>query len=813
MAKELKKTFLKITGMHCAACAGTIEKALKKVRGVKSASVNFAVEKATVEHDESVKQDDLESAVARVGYGVIRPEEEKVKKESGALRLKVIGMDNPHCLATVDTALKTLKGITEKELSVNEKAIINYDTKVVSADEIKKAIKSAGYEPVEEEERAETSDREREARQKEIKSLKNAFLLSLILSIPVFILSFPEWFRIMIPYHNLVLLVLAGIVQFFVGWRFYRGAWTALKAKSANMDSLIAIGTSAAFFYSLFVVFFPDIFDSKTYFDTSALIITFIVLGKWIEAVVKGKAGEAIRKLIGLQPRKATVVRDGMEAEIPVEEVNVGDIVIIKPGEKFPVDGIVVQGASSVDESMITGESIPVGKKLGDIVIGATINKHGMLKFRATKVGKDTALAQIIKLVEEAQASKAPIQRLADAVSGYFVPVVIGAGILSFVVWMLAGQQFVFALSIFIAVLIIACPCALGLATPTAILVGTGKSAEKGILIKNAEALEQVHKVNTIVFDKTGTLTKGEPVVTNVIVANEKYSEDEIVKIAAIAEKGSEHPLGDAIVNEAVKRGLKIPDADSFSAIEGMGVEAKHGRYEILLGNKALMKKRGHNPAFLENILENVESQGRTAVIVSFKKRLIGIIGIADTLKDGSKEAVIGLKAMGKEVLMITGDNERTAKAIANEAGIDDVLANVLPSQKVKKIKELQAQGKVVAMVGDGINDAPSLAQADVGIAIGAGTDVALETGSIVLIKSDLRDVSKAIKLSEYTLRKIKQNLFWAFVYNIIGIPIAAGVIYPFTGFLLNPVIAAMAMAFSSVSVVGNTLLMKVKKV
>lgn len=804
---ETKKHRIKITGMHCATCAATIEKALKKTKGVKSASVSFAAESASVEFDPKVvSENELESAVTSVGYGVIKEEGKGTE-----VRLKVIGMDNPHCVSQVDAALSTLKGISKKELFVNERAIITFDASKINLEKIKKAIKSAGYEAVEEG----FVDIEKEARERELRNWRNDFIIALVFTIPIVILSLPIYFTkyiALLPFSkttlHYALFALTTPVQIYAARRFYRGAGVAIKARSANMDTLVATGTSAAYIYSALVTFLPQIFKGEVYYDVSGVIITLILLGKYLEALMKGKASEAIKKLMGLQPKKARVIRKGKEVEINADEVQVGDIVLIRPGEKVPVDGVVIEGHSSVDESMITGESIPVEKKKGDTLIGATINKHGMLKFRATKVGKETVLQQIIKLVEEAQASKAPIQRLADLVSSYFVPVVITIAVISFIVWLIAGQPFVFALGTLIAVLIIACPCALGLATPTAIMVGTGKGAEKGILIKSGEALETAHKLTTIVLDKTGTLTKGQPSVTN-IIAFKGFKENEILTFAAIAEKGSEHPLGEAIVNEAINRKIRIPDADSFTAVPGKGVKAKYKGKNILLGTRKLIGKISSD---IESKLQELENQGKTAMLVSIDKNVVGIVAVADTLKENSKEAIERMKKMNLEIIMITGDNKRTANAIAKQLGIENVLAEVLPEDKEKEIKKLQKQGKTVAMVGDGINDAPALAQADIGIAIGAGTDVALETGSIVLIKNDLRDVVTSIDLSRFTIRKIKQNLFWAFFYNSAGIPIAAGVLYPFTGFLLNPIIAAAAMALSSISVLGNSLLMRLYK-
>ncbi|MFH1229646.1 MAG: heavy metal translocating P-type ATPase [Candidatus Aenigmatarchaeota archaeon] len=727
----MKKTTISISGMHCASCAQKIEANLRKLKGIKSANVNIATERATIEFNEKViSEDKITTLIEKLGYGIIR--------ESGE---------------------------------------------------------------------GDVADKEKSEKKGEINKLKRLFLFSLALSVPIFIISMVlEWVGIMIPDKNIILLALSTPVQFIAGYRFYRGTFLSLKAKTASMDTLIAIGTSAAYFYSLVVVLLPQLnLGDMVYFETSAILITFIILGKWLEAVTKGKASDAIKKLMGLQPKTATVIRNEKEMQIQIKDVIIGDIVIVKPGQKIPVDGVVMEGLSSVDESMITGESIPVEKSKGYKVIGGTINKHGSFRFRATKIGSDMILSQIIKLVEDAQGSKAPIQRLADMVSGYFVPAVIAIAIISFSVWYFVfGQTFVFSLGIFIAVLIIACPCALGLATPTAIMVGTGKGAENGILIKGAEALENAHKLTTIVFDKTGTLTKGKPEVTNIVEIGKLRSKD-ILKYAAIAERDSEHPLAEAINNKAKEEKLKVPKATDFKAIPGYGITAKHGRTTILFGNRKLMQKYRIRIEKDEEI-NMLESEGKTVMILALDKRAVGLIAVADTLKEFSKDAVDKLHKMGKEVIMITGDNRRTADAIAKQLGIDYALAEVLPEDKEKEIKKLQRKGKVVAMVGDGINDSPALARADIGIAIGAGTDVALETGQIVLMKNDLRDVVTAIDLSNYTIKKIKQNLFFSFFYNSIGIPIAAGLLYPLT---LNPIIAGAAMAFSSVSVVSNSLLMK----
>jgi len=656
---------------------------------------------------------------------------------------------------------------------------------------------------------------------KEIARLKRLTALSLGIGLPLFVIGFGQgvgwWLAGLEGPVNLAFFVLATPVQFVAGWRFYHGTWDAFRNRSANMDVLIAIGTTAAWAYSAIVTFLPlagvSLADQGTYYDTAAVIIGLILLGKYFEELAKGRAGDAIRKLMDLAPRTAHVIREGSEEEVPVELVQVDDRLVVRPGERIPVDGTVVEGSSAIDESMITGESIPVEKGVGDTAIGATINKSGLLTIRATRVGADTTLNQIIKLVEDAQVARAPIQRLADRVASVFVPAVVLIASLTFLVWKFVYHDSIAqSLVFFIAVLIIACPCALGIATPAAIMVGTGKGAENGLLIKGGEYLEKAHKLTTVVFDKTGTLTKGMPSVTDVVPVG-AYQADEVLRIAASAESGSEHPLGAAMVRSARERNLPLDSPETFEAIPGLGIRAKVFGHPILLGNRGLMAMAGVGIGGAKVALRGFETDGKTAMLLAVDGQLAGVIAVADTLKDHADEAVRALKAMGIEVLMLTGDNRRTAEAIARQAGVDRVIAEVLPGQKVEKIKELQGQGKVVAMVGDGINDAPALAQADVGIALGSGTDVAMEAGGIVLIKDDLRDVVAAIQLSRRTVQKIRQNLFWAFFYNTALIPLAAGILA--TGailglrFVLNPIIAGGAMGFSSVSVVMNSMTLR----
>lgn len=803
----IKRDTIKVTGMTCASCVATIEKSLRRVKGVSDASVNFASEKAYVNYDPSqTSREELEKAVEGAGYKVVR-------EGGNVLRLKVIGMDNPHCVGTVGGALNSLKGIISKELLVNEKAMIAYDPKLTNPDEIKRVIKEAGYTPLEE---RESVDREKEARERDIRGWKIKFAVAAVFALPLLYLTMAPHIGFPLAQFYmenaaiiqllLTLPILAASNQFYA-----RGITAVIRTRTANMDTLVALGTGEAFVYSLAVSYLiwtgvQGYGMDNLYYEVAGILLAFIILGKMLEAIAKGKTSEAIRKLLGLQPKTATVMRKGKESEIPIEDVVVGDLVIVKPGQRIPVDGLVESGHSSVDESMITGESIPVEKSKGDKVIGGTINKTGSFVFRATKVGKDTMLQQIVRMVEEAQGSKAPIQELADRISAVFVPSVLLIGLIAFTVWYLLGFGFVFALTIFISVIIIACPCALGLATPTAVMVGTGIGAENGILIKSAAALQKARRIQAVVFDKTGTLTRGKPEVTDIVSAGMPVKE--VLKYAAIAEKRSEHPLGEAIMAEAKEMNMRVPNAEKFDSITGKGVKARYGGKNILLGNRTLMKDRKISLEKVEIEIEKFAEQGKTVMLVAVDRKIAGLIAVADRPKEHAREAVEELGGMGKEVIMITGDNKRTGEAIAKQLGISRVLAEVLPQEKAKEIKKLQ-ETRIVAMVGDGINDAPALAQADLGIAIGSGTDVAIETGDIVLIKEDVRDVVTAIELSGYAMKKIRQNLFWAFFYNSVGIPVAAGILYPFTGFLLNPIIAGAAMAFSSVSVVTNSLLMR----
>ncbi|NLF88230.1 copper-translocating P-type ATPase [Candidatus Bathyarchaeota archaeon] len=795
---KTRKLDLNIGGMSCINCARSIEKALKKLDGVTQATVNLAAEKALIDYNpDVVDQKTIEDTITEVGYQVIHDK----------ISIQVDGMTCINCAKTIEKALNSKEGVYNATVNfAAERVIVEYNANQISLPSIKKTIQDVGYEVVEQQKNVE--DAENKARQRHIKRLKVSLVVSVALTIPIMLLM--VFMPLPMQLNNIAMFLLATPVQFVVGWTFYVGAYKGLRNKTANMDTLIALGTSTAYFYSAIVTFAPEIFHhSMVFFDTSVMIISFILAGKLLDAIAKGRTSEAIRKIMGLQAKTARVIREGVEVELSVEEVQVGDIVVVRPGEKIPVDGVVTEGYSGVDEKVITGESIPVEKRKGDQVIGATMNKTGTFKFQANKVGKDTALAQIINLVEDALTSKAPVQRLADMVSGYFVPAIITIATVSALAWyFLFGADYIFSLTVFIAVLIVACPCALGLATPTAIMVGVGKGAENGILIKSGEALETAHKLQTIVFDKTGTLTKGEPEVTD-ILTTDMLSEEQLLQFAAVAEKNSEHPLGEAIVKAAEARGINVEWPDDFNAIPGHGVEVQYTGKQVLLGNRKLMETNSVDISALGGKMAAFEEQGKTAMLMAVDGKAAGIIAVADTVKEHSAEAVSALKKMGLEVVMLTGDNQRTAKAIASQVGVDRVLAEVLPGEKASEVKRLQAEGKVVAMVGDGINDAPALAQANIGIAVGTGTDVAVETGDIVLIKNDLRDVVVAIQLSWATMRKIRQNLFWAFFYNIVLIPMAAGLIYPLTGVIFDPVWAAAAMASSSVTVVTNASLLR----
>ena len=797
---------MKIEGMTCSACANRVEKVVSKLDGVNKASVNFATETLSVEYEtRKVTEQNIQEAVEKAGY--------KIHKNMKTYTVDVKGMTCSACANRIEKVTGKILGVENSTVNfATEKLTVTLDENQVTYGQIKAAVEKSGYEIIKEEQK------ETEVKTKDESSkLLTRFIVSLIFAVPLLIISMghmvgmplPKMIDPMMNPLNFALIQLVLTLPVVIaGYKFYKIGLKNLIKLSPNMDSLIAIGTLTAFFYSVFGIYMITKGDTSyamhLYFESAAVILTLITLGKYLEAVSKGKTSQAIQALMGLAPKTATIERRGQELVLPIEEVLVGDIVIVKPGEKLPVDGVVIEGSSAVDESMLTGESIPVEKSEGSLVIGASLNKTGYIKYQATKVGKDTALSQIVKLVEDAQGQKAPIAKMADIISSYFVPIVIGLAIISSLAWLFAGETGVFALSIFIAVLVIACPCALGLATPTAIMVGTGKGAEYGVLIKGGEALETTYKLNTVVFDKTGTITEGKPKVTDIITID--TLEDEILALAASAEKGSEHPLGEAIVRAAEERNLSFRSISQFNAIPGHGIEVLIDKRDILLGNKKLMNEKNIDISSVNLQVDQLATDGKTPMYIAVDNKLAGIIAVADTVKPSSQKAIETLHAMGIKVAMITGDNKKTAEAIAKQVKIDIVLADVLPADKANEVKKLQANGDLVAMVGDGINDAPALAQANVGIAIGSGTDVAIESADIVLMRSDLMDVSTAIKLSKATIRNIKQNLFWAFGYNILGIPVAMGILHIFGGPLLNPMIAAAAMSLSSVSVLLNAL-------
>lgn len=811
----LRKEIIEITGMTCSACAKAVERAVSKLDGVQEANVNFASEKLNIEFDDTkVSLEDFKTVIEKAGYGIIE------KNNSKDILIPIAGMTCASCSNAVERALKKTDGVISASVNyATEKAMVTYDTSTIKVSQLKDVIKKSGYEPLEIEQN-EINDDEKQRRENDIKTLWTKFIVSAAFSIPLLYIAMGHMLglpmpRVIMPENNPLVFAILQLVLVIpvviAGNKFYTIGFSRLIRREPNMDSLIAVGTSAALLYGIFAVyqiFIGNIsYVMELYFESAGVIITLILMGKYLESVTKGKTSEAIKKLMGLTPKTATLIKDDKEIIIPIDEVEVGDILLVKPGEKIPVDGKITHGITSVDESMLTGESIPVEKTPGSQVIGASINKNGTVQFQATKVGKDTALSQIIKLVEEAQGSKAPIAKMADVISGYFVPIVMVIAVIAGLGWYFSGESLVFSLTIFIAVLVIACPCALGLATPTAIMVGTGKGAEYGVLIKSGEALESAHKINTIVFDKTGTITEGKPKVTD-IISTSIIDEERLIQIAASGEKGSEHPLGEAIVNYAQDKAIDILPLENFKAVPGHGIEVTINKELILLGNKKLMNDK-NILITLQGESDKLAQEGKTPMFIAINGEFAGIVAVADVIKASSTRAIEVLHNMGIKVAMITGDNKRTAQAIANEVGIDVVLAEVLPEDKAQEVKNLQNQGLKVAMVGDGINDAPALAQADIGIAIGSGTDVAMESADIVLMRSDLMDVPTAIQLSKKTITNIKQNLFWAFAYNSAGIPIAAGLLHLFGGPLLNPMIAAAAMSFSSVSVLTNALRLK----
>ena len=797
---EQKHIILPITGMTCANCVATVERNLKKVNGVNSAIVNLSSERATVEFDPQLSNlPQIIQRVERAGYGIA----------SGEAELWVRGLSDDNDARRLEKLLSTQEGVISASVSfATERARLNYIPTIISQSDIRHVIKNAGFEAVETGDHA--VDVEAQAREAEILQQKRLLIIGLIFTVPLFTISMGRDFGLFgmwahAPWVNWLMFALAAPVQFYVGWQYYVGAYKSLRNGSANMDVLVAMGSSVAFIYSVPIAL--GLIPGHVYFETSAVIITLIKLGKFLEARAKGRTSEAIKKLMNLRPKKAHVLRDGQELELFVEDVLLGDTVLVRPGEKIPVDGVIMEGRTSIDESMLTGESMPVDKTPGDNVIGATLNKLGLIKFEATRVGKETALSQIIRLVEDAQGSKAPIQKLADRISAIFVPAVISIALITFLVWYFLVppavgsdvSQFTRALIQLVAVLVIACPCAMGLATPTAIMVGTGLGAERGILFKSSEALESAGRLDVVVLDKTGTITRGQPAVTDIVLNDFPAGDDELLRLAASVEKGSEHPLGEAILAEANQRGMRLSDPLGFQAKVGAGVSAEIDQKKVAVGNMRMAVEANWQIEFMKSDIETLQKQAKTVMVVAIDEQVKGLIAVADIIKEGSAEAIREIKALGLKVAMITGDNPQTAHAVAQQVSVDEVIAEVLPGDKSSRIKDLQAEGRVVAMVGDGINDAPALAQADVGMAIGTGTDVAMASAPVVLMSGDLSGVPRAIRLSRKTMVTVKQNLFWAFIYNIILIPAAA------LGYL-NPMIAAGAMAFSSVFVVTNSL-------
>jgi Cu+-exporting ATPase len=800
-----------ITGMSCANCALNIEKNVKKLPGVKEANVNFASEQADVTYDSSeIEIKDLIESIHGSGYGVVK----------ATIDIPLTGMTCANCAMNIERALKkNVPGVVHASVNfATERAFVEYIPGITTIEEIVSAIEKAGYGAIRPDEALDGEDAELAARKAEIIDQTRKFFVGIIFTAPLFFLSMGRDFGLFglwshAAWVNWLFLALATPVQFYTGWDYYTGGWKSLKNKSANMDVLVAMGSSVAYFYSLSLLIYPAL-GKHVYFETSAVIITLIKLGKMLESRTKGKTGGAIRKLIGLRPKTATIFENGVEKEISLFQVKVGDALIVRPGESIPVDGLIIEGESSIDESMLTGEPIPVDKSPGDRVVGGTINGEGRLKFEATKVGSDTALARIIRLVQEAQGSRPPIQALADRVASVFVPAVIGIAFLTFIIWWGIAGEFVPSMIRMVAVLVIACPCALGLATPTAIMAGTGKGAEKGMLFRNSEALETATKLDTVVMDKTGTITMGKPSVVDMIVSDSIIkNEEELLRIGASVERGSEHPLGRAIVKEAEKRGIDLFEPENFRAAKGLGVQAKINDQEVLVGKPNWFDKAVLNLNGVKDQIRSLQDQGKTVMLVVVQQKLAGLIAVADMVKPESREAIEDLHSQNLKVVMLTGDNIQTAKAIAFQVNIDEIFAEVLPEEKSAKIKKLQEGGNRIGMVGDGINDAPALAQADVGLAIGTGADVAIEAGDVILASGSLKGVAKTIKLSRATMRTVRQNLFWAFFYNIVLIPVAAGVLYPFEflpGFLrqLHPILAALAMAMSSITVVSNSLLL-----